>query len=276
MDDSERTEAAQSGRGAPIVKSAARAMRILGQLVRRPQGMSLTEIARALELDRATAHRLLRTLMGERVVAQDPDSRHYRFSPAAWLQLAPYLAGGRVLTDEAHRIVDELARRTGATCILSFVDETQRAMAPTMYSLSPRPLRFDPTGFSPAPAHAIGAGKCFLAYLPEEDLEEWLKGDLPRSTDRTITSPDQLRKELAQVRQQGYAVGRGEWLSGVFGVAVPVRDDTGRVFGGLALGTTQRELAQHLSTWLPLLRRGAEAISNLLARGLAAPPSRGA
>jgi DNA-binding IclR family transcriptional regulator len=117
----------------------------------------------------------------------------------------------------------------------------------------------------------VGAGKCFLAGLSADEFEEWLKGELPRSTDTTITSAQQLREEIAQVRAQGYGFSRAESIPGVFGLAVPVRDDTGRVFGGLALGTTERDVAQKLTTWLPLLRRGAEAISELLARGLAAP-----
>jgi DNA-binding IclR family transcriptional regulator len=258
-------------RGAPIVRSAARAIRILGVLVRNPEGVSLGEIAESLDLDRATAHRLLRTLVSERVAAQDPDSRHYRFSAAAWIQMAPYLAGGSALTQAAQEIVDALAQRTEATCILSFIDETRRSMVAAMHALSPRPLRLDPTTVSSVPAHTVGAGKCFLAGLSEDEFEEWLKGGLPQSTDTTITSVEQLREEIAQVRAQGYGFSRAEAIAGVFGLAVPVRDDAGRVFGGLALGTTEPDVAQKLTTWLPLLRRGAKAISDLLARGLAPP-----
>jgi DNA-binding IclR family transcriptional regulator len=155
------------------------------------------------------------------------------------------------------------------------VDETQRAMAAAMYALSPRPLRFDPSAQLAAAVHAVGAGKCYLAHLSEEELDEWLKGGLPRLTDTTITSPEELRKELAQAKERGYAVSRGESVPGVFGLAVPVRDDMGRVFGGLGLGTTDPDLVQNPGNSLPLLRRAAEAISNLLARWLALPAARG-
>ncbi len=275
MRESGPKDGSRRGRGssAPTVKSVVRAIRMLGLLVRRPQGMGLTEIAEALGLDRTTVHRLLRTLVRERVAAQDPDSRRYRFSPSAWLQLAPHLGGGRALSDEAQQIVSSLARGTGATCILSVVDETERAMTPLVHALSPRPFRFGPTPVPSAPAHTVAAGKCYLADLPEDELDEWLKGGLSRLTDRTITSVGKLREELACVRKQGYALSRGELALEVCGVAVPVRDDTGRVFRGIALATTERKLTQNLSKWLPILRSAADSISELLARGLAIVPT---
>lgn len=257
-----------------VVQSAARAMRILGLLVRNPQGKRLTEISRELRLDKSTAHRLLHTLITERVVTQDSESGRYRFSPLAWLQLAPYLQVGQSLADETQQILDNLANSTGATCILSFVDESFRAMAMAMYALSPRPLRFDPTASPAAPAHAVASGKCYLAGLSESELTEWLKEGLPKLTDRTVTSPDRLREELALVREQRHALSRGEFLEEVHGIAVPVFDDRQKVFGGLALVGAGSEVSeQALLGWLPRLHQAAARISFLVSRGVVATAS---
>jgi DNA-binding IclR family transcriptional regulator len=58
--------------------------------------------------------------------------------------------------------------------------------------------------------HSVSSGKALLAYLPEQRVEHILAEGLPRFTERTITDPAYLREELAQIRQQGYAVAREE------------------------------------------------------------------
>ncbi len=270
------TQRRQSEGRSKVVQSAARAMRILALLVRHPQGKRRSEISRELRPDKSAAHRLLHTLITERVVTQDSESGRYRFSPLAWLQPAPYLQGGQSLADEAQQILDNLANSTGATCILSFVEESFRAMAMAMYALSPHPLRFDPSASPPAPAHAVASGKCYLAGLPELELNEWLKDALPKLTDRTITSPDRLREELALVREQRYALSRGEFLEEVYGTAVPVFDDRQKVFGGLALVGAGSEVSdQALLAWLPRLHQAAARISFLISRGVVVTPHEG-
>lgn len=71
--------------------------------------------------------------------------------------------------------------------------------------------------------HARSSGKCLLAFAPEERAERLLaKGPLRRRTPDTI-DVGTMRDELASIRQRGYAIDRGEYLEGVWGIAVPLR-----------------------------------------------------
>lgn len=84
-------------------------------------------------------------------------------------------------------------------------------------------------------AYCSGIGKVLLAALPPEQLEDYL-GNEPfvALTSRTITAPDQLRRELAAVREQDVAFDRFEVREDLYCVAVPVRNAEGRVLGGLS------------------------------------------
>ena len=64
---------------------------------------------------------------------------------------------------------------------------------------------------------------------------------LLRLTEKTIVDPDVLRKELAQIRQQGYAVSYGEWILDASGIAAPIFDRNGEIAAALTIsGPTQR------------------------------------
>ena len=80
------------------------------------------------------------------------------------------------------------------------------------------------------PLHAGAPGKTMLAWLPEEELQRMLtEMPLVRVTGQTIQSREALERELAEVREKGYAMDRGETLEGLFCLGAPVWDAAGRV-----------------------------------------------
>jgi DNA-binding IclR family transcriptional regulator len=75
-----------------------------------------------------------------------------------------------------------------------------------------------------------------MAYLPPAELDAILSRPLLRMTPKTITDPDALRRELAEIRQQGYAVA-GETLEiGLVVVGAAVRNHDGKVIAAISLG----------------------------------------
>ena len=57
-----------------------------------------------------------------------------------------------------------------------------RRMAPTLWGLPDRPVRMDPsaTTIQMQSMHANAGGKCYLAGLSEEELLEWVRGEMPK------------------------------------------------------------------------------------------------
>ncbi|HOB13838.1 MAG TPA: IclR family transcriptional regulator [Novosphingobium sp.] len=84
-------------------------------------------------------------------------------------------------------------------------------------------------------AYCSGIGKVLLAALPDDELESYLaNGPFVPLTPRTITTPEQLRRELVIVRDEGVAYDRFEVREDLFCVAIPVTDENDRVIAGMS------------------------------------------
>lgn len=71
--------------------------------------------------------------------------------------------------------------------------------------------------------HCNSGGKAILAHLPEEETNHIIETHgLPKLTDNTITGRDRLHEELAQIREQGYALNISEDLEGIHAIGIPL------------------------------------------------------
>jgi DNA-binding IclR family transcriptional regulator len=87
-----------------------------------------------------------------------------------------------------------------------------------------------------APMHATGVGKLHLLnYSGEKLLELEKTRGFPKYTPNTITNLEALKKELASVRKQGYALDNEECEEGVRCIAVPVRNYENQVVAGISV-----------------------------------------
>jgi DNA-binding IclR family transcriptional regulator len=232
--------------------------------MRAPQGRSLAEVSADLGLHRATALRLLRTLVAEDIMVRD-DAGRYLPNPGLWLALAPLLRPARLLIAEVQGVLDALARETGGTTAVALPDETGRRAYAAMHGLPRGPVFVDPRAVEPVPLHATACGKCYLAALPQQKLAEYLRGGLESLTKATVVSAALLRRELRLVRRQGYALSRGEALEAVPAVAAPLTGPEGTAVGAvtLAFSSGVGDVDVCVAA-LPLVRTASEQISHLL------------
>lgn len=224
--------------------------------------LSLTELARLVKLNKATAFRLLTALESEGLVARDDLSDSYRLGP----EIA-YL-GGQVLRSNDMRSasrgeLEDLARKTGETATLEVL-------------LSGEVLILDEAagnhlvGISPWigsrwPAHATSSGKLLLAHLPEADLRSILEKPLPRFTENTILQPEMLEAELEEIRLQGFAIAHEELEAGYVAVAAPVINFDGQVVAALSLGgPTSRMSESRVEAFAKLLIESTGRVSSWL------------
>ena len=113
----------------------------------------------------------------------------------------------------------------------------------------------------PSIAHATSAGKVMLAFSGRELPD----GPLRAYTPRTITDPQELAAEIADVRERGYASAVGEREPDLTAVAAPIRGSRGELEAIVALqGPSARFDEQAREQALPVLVSHAEAISREL------------
>jgi DNA-binding IclR family transcriptional regulator len=118
------------------------------------------------------------------------------------------------------------------------------------------------------PAHCTASGRVFLAFLPSKVVEPVLNALLTAYTEKTITSPAQLREELEATRQRGYALDDEEFEVGIRAVSAPIRDIDGNLVAALSMpGPTNRITPQRTPEIAQALVEAAEAISGHVLRG---------
>jgi DNA-binding IclR family transcriptional regulator len=116
------------------------------------------------------------------------------------------------------------------------------------------------------PAHATATGKILLAALDPAEVSRRLGGrPLERVTERTIKSRPALLAELAQVRQQGFALDDEECSLGMRCVGAPIQDDRGNVVAALSVVAPCHRLPPAaISVTVPRVREAAREISSRL------------
>jgi DNA-binding IclR family transcriptional regulator len=215
-----------------VIQSVDRALRILTAL-QGARRLSLTEIAARLELPPSTVHGIVRTLVAHRMVVQEVDSSRYRLGPAV-LRLGNVYLDTLELRSTVVTWAEELARRTGLavrTGVLLLDDVV-------IIHHQPRPdgSRQMPEVGIVIPAHASALGKAILAYEPTAAADALGHPSAHRSmTGETVTDPDELRAQLAEIRPAGIATEVEEAVLGECGLAAPVFEATGAVAGAVGV-----------------------------------------
>ncbi len=84
--------------------------------------------------------------------------------------------------------------------------------------------------------YATGFGKAILAYLPQQELEEYLRtAQLEKRAKNTITDPEKLKKQLSEIRKMGYAVDNEENENGIFCIGAPIFNYDNQVIGAVSI-----------------------------------------
>lgn len=210
------------------IAAVERAMDVLLYFGRAEQpDLGVTEIATALGLTKAAVHRILTALRSRELITVDPATRRYALGHAAVALGRAYLARTDVRAMAAPEL-KHLSERTDETATLSLRRGDTRLYVDQV--VPGQELRLEVSLGIPFPLNAGASSKAFLAFLPDFELETYLtRHPLEAVTDKTITDPAKLRKDLAAVRKRGYSTSNGERQTGAASIAAPIFDHDGRV-----------------------------------------------
>jgi DNA-binding IclR family transcriptional regulator len=185
------------------------------------QEMGTTELSRLMGMHKATASRILLTLVKKNFLYQDPVTKKFRLGPIA-LQLGNAvnrsLKSG--LTSLAKPVVDKLRDTLLETVTLETFYGMQSIM--TYVADGPKPVRVAVVVGDALPSHAAAGAKAILAFTHPEIRSRCVKGVLKRYTAATIVTANQFQRHLAEVRLRGYAMDLGEIEAGINAVSVPI------------------------------------------------------
>lgn len=241
------------------VQSVERAIDIL-EYIARNNGAGVSDIARALGLNKSTAFGLIKTLVGRHYLFKDEKTDTY------YLTLRLSTLGNRevlhqAVVGSARPYLEKLLDKYGET--IHLVTSTRDSVVYIDKLEGTKSIRVATQVGDSLPMHCTGVGKAILAFRDKEEVSAYIQNTkLPRFTANTITDPELLGEELAAVRLQGYAVDNEEIQPDVFCVAAPIHDYHGDVNYALSISMPKFRSSQDLTEQMAAeVRQTASKIS---------------
>jgi IclR family KDG regulon transcriptional repressor len=246
------------------MKTARKAVRLLRAFSRQEPELGVNELARRLDLDPATVHRLLRTMQAEGFIEQDEASRKYRLGLGV-LELASGLLQQRGIVGVAMPYLEELHSKTEETVILDAFNGTEVVCLAALNS--PQEVRTTSFVGERAPAYCTSAGQIFLAYMTPTERWAHLPRDLAPLTPKTVVDPVQLNRILREIARTGIAVSDESCHRGVRGISAPVFGAGMQVTATISVTVPKQRLTlKQMASLSKLVRSTASAFSDTLKR----------
>jgi DNA-binding IclR family transcriptional regulator len=241
------------------VRAVERAIKILSSFDQEHAEQGVSEIAQVTGLHKATAHRIIMTLLNYGFLERAADGEKFRLG----LRVVELGLGALRRLDyrrAAYPYMQRLADDLGEICTLGVFDRGQVLYVEVVHS--EHSLTIAAQVGRHLPAHCTASGKVLLAFSPPEVVEPVLNAPLAACTEKTITSPARLREELKVVRQRGYALADEEFEVGIWAISAPIRDLHGDVVAAMSIPfPTNRLQPERIPEIAQTLFEAANAVS---------------
>ncbi len=241
-----------------VLEKALKVMELFGE---EDKELTATEIQGLLNLNKTSTFRIIKNLEEYGYLERDPESLKYR------LGIKIYYLGSLVkpyvnLRKAAKPLLEEMNRQCEETVHLAVLSKGESLYLEKIEGK--KTIRVMTSRGVKLPAHCSGVGKVLLAGLDSEEVSEIVsQRGLEKFTDNTITSLDELSRELQRVRQQGYAVDNEEIEDGLKCAAAPVMMN-GRPVAAISLSVPKDRFDEKEASFISLVKDTAEDISELL------------
>lgn len=230
----------------PTIQSLDRGLAILEAVAEASEPVPLKQLTDIIGIDRSSVFRLANTLRARRFLANPTGSKDYILGPMAWRLSRRYK---RAVTGTFfHDFLRALGTKLGETTHLAVLEGNQ-ALFIDAYAPSGQMVTVSGQAGEYVPLYCTAHGKALLADMELPELEALL-GKMPLHvyTKTTVVSLPKLVKQLASIRETGFATDDGEYAEELRCVAAPIRDARGAIIASVGISAPitrfpkQREL----------------------------------
>ncbi|MDO5574528.1 MAG: IclR family transcriptional regulator [bacterium] len=232
---------------------------ILELLAHAQQPMTLTDLVRASEMSKTTVFRLLQSMCDRGYVQKRKDGR-YSLGPK-FIELASYHINHLELQTEAKPFLAALYSELNLTVHLGTLDGDEIIYIEKM-DLYPTQKSRSKVGYK-TPAYCSSIGKCLMACLPGDELDEILYScKFQKFTDTTIVNLYDFKNHLREVRKQGWAMDNGEHIPDHRCIGAPIYDYCGTAIASIGVsGSTDQITDEKIPMLVREVKEAARQIS---------------
>jgi DNA-binding IclR family transcriptional regulator len=264
-----RNYVAEAGTGRRATSGAQavdRALSLLRLVASAPaEGLRLSDVAETSRLDRATAHRLLASLVANELVDQDAVTKRYTLG-MDFFTLAAAASNRYDVAEVARESLKALSAQTGDTttlCMRSGLNLVCLDVEMGAFPIKALPMDIG----SRRPLGAGASGVAMLAALPDFELERTLQKVASRLAEAPGQDVARVMDTVAACRAAGYALAAEEPQGRIMGLAVTLTNRLGRPQGTLSInGIPERFSPERLPDLLTGLRSHAVMIDQAMSR----------
>ena len=244
------------------IPSSLRGYRVLEQIVASKKPISSADLARQLNMPKATVHRLATQLEAEGLLRREQHSKKFITSTRLY-QFAKNVLANSSAHQAFRAVLQGLAEEIRETCNCSLLDGQHIVYFDRVETNWPIRIQL-PVG-SQLPLHCTASGKLFLAYMPTRTRKKFIQSlHLRKYTDYTITDPDTLEQRLTTIRETSVGEDNQEFLQGMVALSVPVMDRHNRFHFAIAIhAPTIRKNLNDLHQYISPLRQAADMLSQI-------------
>ena len=244
-----------------LVPALARGLQLLMQFNRNERELSGAELARRMDLPRASVFRMLHTLEANGFIERARDGASYKLGLGV-LRMGFELLASMELTEMGRPVIETLRDRSGESAHIMVRDG--RDVVCIAKAPGPNAVFHAIQVGARLPAHATVLGRLLLSDLGVPELSElYPERPLPAYTPRTPTTVQELKRLMDESRKQGYAVSQGGFEASISTIAAPVFNESQKVVATVSLSMATPSIpAERVTTLVALVLDAAKQLSD--------------
>lgn len=245
-----------------IVTAFIKGLNVIKAFDRENTSMTLTEVAKKVDITRASARRLLLTLESEGYVIQNDNL--FSLTPKV-IDLGYSYFASLPWTDLAYKNMKKVVDACTLSCSVSILDGSN--VICIMRIPATRILNEGIHVGTRLPAAYTATGRLFMSHMEEKELYDYiLRLPLKKYTEKSILDPDILYSEILAAKENGYYIVQEEVEDGLVSLAVPIYNRNNKMIGAMNIGShlSYKNTELLKETVLPMLIEAAKDTSRAI------------
>lgn len=206
--------------------------------------IGLSDIGRLANIDKATTHRLLKSLNKFDLLEQDPSTKLYRLGPGI-LHLARIREATFPILSAIQPALDRLADVTGETAHASL--HRNNGLSVVAVAESKKANRVSLAAGDVLPLHATASGLAYLAFAPPAVMKKFFASPLKVYTKQTCVDKEALLNTIKKAQKAGFITVESSFEDEVYGVSAPLFGPSSVALGAIAVATPSHRVSPKLS-----------------------------